>query len=207
MSLFCVEIVHTNLYKCISWFPARILYLELFDNASHACDWRQERHPVVKILLQYSSLTLLERKCYVGEVQPYRKTDYKPMMMMLCVLIVEGIYVAVNVMLPLMSPPPALCNLLARTVVNLGCICFRGELGFLNCDDICMCVVNMQFELLEFVFNSVYADLQYDEISLSLLLLGLSPCAVSVVMWSSLVCCCLPRPGPSSSQSRFPLSR
>ena len=23
------------------------------------------------------------------------------------------------------------------------------ELGFLNCDDICMCVVNKQFELLE----------------------------------------------------------
>ena len=37
---------------------------------------------VVKILLKYSSLTLLERKCYEGEVQPYRKTDYKPMMMM-----------------------------------------------------------------------------------------------------------------------------
>ena len=27
-------------------------------------------------------------------------------------------------------------------------VCFRGELGFLNCDDICMCVVNKQFELL-----------------------------------------------------------
>ena len=44
---------------------------------------------------------------------------------------------------------------------------FRGELGFLNCDDIGMCVVNMQFELLEFVFDSVYVDLQYDEISLT----------------------------------------
>ena len=34
--------------------------------------------------------------------------------------------------------------------------CFRSELGFLNCDDICMCVVNKQFELLEFLipFNS-----------------------------------------------------
>ena len=31
---------------------------------------------------------------------------------------------------------------------------------------ICMCVVNKQFELLEFVFDSVYVDLQYDEISL-----------------------------------------
>ena len=41
------------------------------------------------------------------------------------------------------------------------CVCFRGELGVLNCDDICMCVVNKQFELLEFVFDSVYVDLQY----------------------------------------------
>ena len=30
------------------------------------------------MLLQYSSLTPLERECYEGEVQPYRKTDYKP---------------------------------------------------------------------------------------------------------------------------------
>ena len=43
---------------------------------------------------------------------------------------------------------------------------FRGELGFLNCDDVCICVVNKQFELLEFVFNSA-VDLQYDEISLT----------------------------------------
>ena len=43
----------------------------------------------------------------------------------------------------------------------------RGELGFLNCDDICMCIVNKQFVLLEFVFDSVYVDLQYDEISLT----------------------------------------
>ena len=25
--------------------------------------------------------------------------------------------------------------------------CFRDELGFLDCDDICMCVVNKYFEL------------------------------------------------------------
>ena len=37
------------------------------------------------------------------------------------------------------------------------CFGFRGELGFLNCDDVCMCVVNKQFELLEFVSESVYA--------------------------------------------------
>ena len=48
-----------------------------------------------------------------------------------------------------------------------GCVCFRGEVGFLNCDDICMCVVNKQFELLEFVLDSVYVDLQYGEISLT----------------------------------------
>ena len=91
---------------------------------------------------------------------------------MLCVLIVEGKSVVVNVMLSLMSvmnPPPALCNLSVRTDVKL-CIFgvwFRGELGFLNCDDVCMCVVNKQFELLEFVSESVYVDLQYDEISLT----------------------------------------
>ena len=48
----------------------------------------------------------------------------------------------------------------------LGCVCFRGERGFLNCDDICMCVIDKQFEL-EFVFDSVYVNLQYDEISLN----------------------------------------
>ena len=52
-------------------------------------------------------------------------------------------------------------------VMYVGCVCFRGELGFLNCDNIGMCVVNKQFELLEFVFDSVYVDLQYDEISLT----------------------------------------
>ena len=92
---------------------------------------------------------------------------------MLCVLIVEGMSVVVNVMLSLMSvmsPPPALCNLSVRTAVKVmyfGCFGFRGELGFLNCDDVCMCVVNKQFELLEFVSESVYVDLQYDEISLT----------------------------------------
>ena len=45
--------------------------------------------------------------------------------------------------------------------MSFGCVCFRNELGILNC------VVNKQFELLEFVFDSVYVDLQYDEISLT----------------------------------------
>ena len=48
-------------------------------------------------------------------------------------------------------------------VMYFGCFDFRGDLGFLNCDDVSMCVVNKQFELLEFVFESVYVDLQYDE--------------------------------------------
>ena len=48
-----------------------------------------------------------------------------------------------------------------------GSFCFRGELGFLNCGDICMCVVSKQFELLEFGLNSVYVDLKYNEIYLT----------------------------------------
>ena len=54
-----------------------------------------------------------------------------------------------------MSPPRALCNLSVRTVVKLCTFVFfgfRGELGFLNCDDVGMCVVNKHFELLEFIF-------------------------------------------------------
>ena len=63
-------------------------------------------------------------------------------------------------------------------VMYFGCVCFRGELGFLKCGDICMCVVNKQFELLEFVFDSVYVDLQYDEIYLTFTA-GMCPCVVS----------------------------
>ena len=37
-------------------------------------------------------------------------------------------------------------------VMYFGGVCLRGEFGFLNCDDICMCVVNKRFELLEFCF-------------------------------------------------------
>ena len=72
-------------------------------------------------------------------------------------------------------------------VMYFGCVCFRGELGFLNCDDICMGVVNKQFELLKFVlipFMLTCSMMRF----FSLLLLGLCPCVVSVVAWSSLVC-------------------
>ena len=60
-------------------------------------------------------------------------------------------------------------------VMYFGCVYFMGELVFLNCDDICMCVVNNQFELLVFVFDSVYVDLQYYEIYLRALC-GCSGC-------------------------------
>ena len=59
-----------------------------------------------------------------------------------------------------------------------GCVCFKGDLGFLNCDDICMCVVNKQFELLEYVFDSVYVDLQYEEMSLTFTAGSRSLCCV-----------------------------
>ena len=101
---------------------------------------------------------------------------------MLCVLIVEVMYVVVNVILSLvsvMSPPPALCNLSVRTAVKLCSFGFRGEVGFLNCDDVCMRVVNKQFELLEFVSESVYVDLQYDEISLTFTAGPVCLCGVS----------------------------
>ena len=82
-----------------------------------------------------------------------------------CVLMVEAMYVGVNFMLSLMSvmSPPLSCTiLLVHIVVKLWEFCFRGELGCLNCNDICMCVVNKKF-----VFNSVYVDLKYNEISLT----------------------------------------
>ena len=62
-----------------------------------------------------------------------------------------------------------------------GCFDFRDELGFLNCDDICMCVVNTQFELLEFLspFMLTCSMMRF----LSLLLLGLCACVVFVVLW------------------------
>ena len=50
-------------------------------------------------------------------------------------------------------------------VMYFGCFDFRGEYGFLNWDASCVCVVDKQLELLEFVFDSVYIDLLYDEIS------------------------------------------
>ena len=59
----------------------------------------------------------------------------------------------------------ALVGVHGGEVMYFWSVCFRDELGFLNFDDICICIVNKQFELLEFVFEFVHVDLQYDEIS------------------------------------------
>ena len=64
-------------------------------------------------------------------------------------------------------------------VMYFRCFGFRGELGFLNCDDVCMCVVNKQFELLEFVSEAVYVDLQYNEIYLTFTAGPVCLCGVS----------------------------
>ena len=58
----------------------------------------------------------------------------------------------------------------------------RSELDFLNCDDICMCVVNKQFELIEFVFSPFMLTFSIMRF-LSLLLLGLCSCVAFVVLW------------------------
>ena len=47
-----------------------------------------------------------------------------------------------------------------------------------------MCVVNKQFELLEFVFDSVYVDLQYDDIYLIFTAGYVRLCSVCSRAWS-----------------------
>ena len=44
-----------------------------------------------------------------------------------------------------------MCLLMVEGILSLFAL-WVSELGFLNCDEIGMCVVNKQFELLEFVF-------------------------------------------------------
>ena len=103
---------------------------------------------------------------------------------MLCVLKVDGMSVVMNVMLSLMSVRPNLLPCatyrfaLLCEIMYFGCFGFWGELCFLNCDDVCMCVVNEQFELLKFVFDAVYVDLQYDEIYLTFTVCYVSLCCV-----------------------------
>ena len=61
------------------------------------------------------------------------------------------------------------------------------QLGFLTCDNICMCVVNTQFGLLDFLFDSVYVDLQYNEISVTFTVGSVCLCGV----YSHMVVLCL----------------
>ena len=74
----------------------------------------------------------------------------------------------------LVQPIGAHCS----EVMYFGCFSFRGELGVLNCDDVCMCVVNKQFEILEFLslFMLTCNMMRF----LSVLLLGLWVCVVLV---------------------------
>ena len=87
-----------------------------------------------------------------------------------CVVVLSpgGIYAIVICLVWLMCTFCVVCingrRYVCCEVMYFGRFGFRGELGFLNCDYICMCVVNKEFELLEFVLDSVYVDLQYDEI-------------------------------------------
>ena len=67
-------------------------------------------------------------------------------------------------------------------VMYFGCFDFRDEFGFLNYDDICMCVVNKQFELLQFAFSPFMLTCNIMRF-LSLLLLGMCACVVFVVLW------------------------
>ena len=60
-------------------------------------------------------------------------------------------------------------------VMNFGCFDFRGELGFLNCEDICMCVVNKQFELRSLFLSPFILTCSMMRFP-SLLLLGLCAC-------------------------------
>ena len=98
---------------------------------------------------------------------------------------VEGVSVVVNVMFfsCVMSPP---IGTHGGKVMYFRCVCFKGEIGFMNCDDICMCVVNKQIEPLEFFIRFMFTCSMMR--FLSLLLLGMFLCVVTVVMWSSLVC-------------------
>ena len=66
-------------------------------------------------------------------------------------------------------------------VMHFGWFDFRDELGFLNCDDVCMCVVNKQLELLEFVLSPSMLTCSMVRF-LSLLLLGMCDCSPVVVL-------------------------
>ena len=60
-------------------------------------------------------------------------------------------------LMSVMSPPCLVQHIGVHggEVMYFCSVFIRGGLGFQNCYDICMCVVNKQFELLEFMFDSV----------------------------------------------------
>ena len=70
---------------------------------------------------------------------------------MLCVLLVEGMCIVLTVMLSLTSviiPPIYLVHAIdvhGGDVIYFVSFCYRDALGFRNCDDFCMCVVNKPF--------------------------------------------------------------
>ena len=70
------------------------------------------------------------------------------------------------------------CDMFGVVCWYFGSIRFRGELGFLNCDDVCMRVFDESFELLEFVVYAVYVNLQNDEISLVITARFMNACGV-----------------------------
>ena len=68
---------------------------------------------------------------------------------MLCVLIVEGMSCCSECDVVSNDPTSCLVQPIGAhccEVMYFGCFGFRGELGFLNCDDVYMCVVNKQFD-------------------------------------------------------------
>ena len=101
---------------------------------------------------------------------------------MLCVFMVEGMSVGVDVMLSLMSvisPPPDLCGLSARTVVyvgTLGGFDLEVSLVLLNCDDFCMRVLMRVLSSSSLLFMS-----QNDEISLVITARSVNACGVCSV--------------------------
>ena len=109
----------------------------------------------------------------------------------LCVLMVEGMFVVVNVMLSLMSvmsPPPALCNLSAHTVVRL-CTLGVFALGvslvsWIVMISACVSWISSLSSSRFFIPLMLICSMMR---FISLLLLGLCPCGVSLVcLWG---CC------------------
>ena len=64
------------------------------------------------------------------------------------------------------------------TAMYFRSVCFRGDRGSLNCDYICMCVVNKQFEFRKVVLNPVYVDVKYNEMSLTFIVGSVCLCGI-----------------------------